>query len=93
MTNLEKYLSTFPSMAAGRVRKCLEMQVRVNGGDLMTRAALIESRVTAGGRTTIRKSGERVLMMPDGVFLDQFNTTKLGLDYADFLEAHKLTTA
>lgn len=85
MSRMEEFASTFGPMAAARVRKTLEMQVRVNGDKFMTRAQMIEERVSAGAQVTIRKNGERILMRPDGPFLDQYNATKLGLDYAEWL--------
>lgn len=59
----------------------LDQLVRVNGGGFMTRRALIENRVAAGARVMDRR-GERVLMNPDGSWLDTRNITKAGLDYA-----------
>lgn len=62
----------------------LDMQVCVNGGEFMSRRALIERRVAAGARVVDRK-GERVLMNCDGSWLDSRNITKTGLDYAAYL--------
>lgn len=64
-----------------KVEAALDMQVRVNGGEFMTRRQLIERRVRAGARVVERK-GERVLMNPDGSWLDVRNITSTGLDYA-----------
>ena len=70
-----------------RIAETLDTQVKVNGGEFMTRRALIERRVTAGARVMERR-GERVLMNPDGSWLDLRNITKIGLDYAEQLEGH-----
>ncbi len=56
--------------------------VRVNGGFIMTRRALVENRVAEGARVALRKNGERVLMDPDGSWLDAKAITQAGLDYA-----------
>ena len=67
-----------------RITETLDTQVRVNGSEFMTRRALIEWRVAAGAYVTERR-GERVLMNPDGSWLDTRNITKIGLDYAERL--------
>lgn len=82
---LETFLNTLSPMAAGRARKSLEIQVRVNGDKFMTRAAMIEERVASGAQVTELKNWGRVLMLPDGAFLDQRNATGYGLDYASYL--------
>ena len=64
-----------------KANAALDMLVRVNGGEFMTRRALVERRVAAGARVIDRR-GERVLMNPDGSWLDTRNITKAGLDYA-----------
>ena len=65
-----------------KANAALDMLVRVNGGAFMTRRALVENRVAAGARVIDRR-GERVLMNPDGSWLDTRNITKAGLDYAE----------
>ena len=55
--------------AAKRIATVLDTQVRVNGGEFMTRRALIHDRVAKGARVVIHR-GERVLLSPDGVWLD-----------------------
>ena len=65
-----------------KANAALDMLVRVNGGEFMTRRALVERRVAAGARVIDRR-GERVLMNPDGSWLDTRNITKAGLDYAE----------
>ena len=67
-----------------KANAALDMLVRVNGGEFMTRRALVERRVAAGARVIDRR-GERVLMNPDGSWLDTLNITKAGLDYAQEL--------
>ena len=64
-----------------KANAALDTLVRVNGGEFMTRRALVERRVAAGARVIDRR-GERVLMNPDGSWLDTRNITKAGLDYA-----------
>ena len=64
-----------------KANAALDMLVRVNGGEFMTRRALVERRVAAGARVIDRR-GERVLMNQDGSWLDTRNITKAGLDYA-----------
>ena len=68
-----------------RIAETLDMQIRVNGREFMTRRALIERRITAGAQV-INRRGERVLMNLDGSWLDMRNITKIGLDYAEQLE-------
>ena len=68
-----------------RANAALDMQVRVNGNAFMTRRALVEQRVASGARVVERRNGERVLMNPDGSWLDTRNITKAGLDYAETL--------
>lgn len=82
---LEFFLATLSPMMAGRARKSLEMQVRVNGASFLTRGVMIADRVSQGGVVTLRKNGERVLVLPSGVFLDERNATAFGLDYASWL--------
>ena len=86
---MESFLATLSPMQAGRARKSLALQVRVNGQQFMTRAALIEDRIASGARVTLHKNGERVLMQLDGVFLDTRNATAFGLDYASYLASEK----
>ena len=64
-----------------KANAALDMLVRVNGGEFLTRRALVERRVAAGARVIDRR-GERVLMNQDGSWLDTRNITKAGLDYA-----------
>ena len=66
-----------------RIDAALDMQVRVNGGEFMTRRALVRRCVGQGYRVTTRRNGERVLMSPDGSWFDARNITKTGLDYAE----------
>ena len=69
-----------------KANAALDMQVCVNGGQFMSRRALVELRVAAGAKVIDRK-GERVLMNPDGSWLDRRNITKAGLDYAEGMQA------
>ena len=62
--------------------RTLDMQVRVNGREFITRRALIERCVANGYRVTLRRNGERVLMAPDGSWFDARNITATGMDYA-----------
>ena len=74
---------------AARTNATLDVQVCVNGGEFMTRRALIEQRVAAGARVVERR-GKRVLMNPEGSWLDSKNITKIGLDYAQTLIRERL---
>ncbi len=61
----------------------LDMMVRHNGATrLISRRNLIQQKISEGAIVTIRKNGERVLMSPNGAWLDTRNITKIGLDYA-----------
>jgi hypothetical protein len=82
---LDKFLSTLNPMQAAKARQCLEMFVKHNGGDIYRRHVLIETKLTAGAKVELRRNGERVLMNPNGSWLDRANITKTGLDYAEFI--------
>jgi hypothetical protein len=70
-----------------RIETTLGIMVRHNGAaNLISRRDLILQKMAAGARVTIRKNGDRVLMSPDGAFLDTRNITKIGLDFAQQLE-------
>lgn len=84
MRNLESFLAKLPPMQAARARAALETKIRLNGGLSWQRHHIIQSRVNAGALVGIHR-GERVLMNPDGSFLDTKNATKIGIDYAEFL--------
>ena len=83
---LSEYLSSLNPMRAAKARAALEMFVKHNGGGIYRRHILIESKMASGARITTRKNGERVLMNPDGSWLDTMNITKTGLDYAEYIE-------
>lgn len=71
-----------------RAEAALDVMVRHNGAArLVSRRSIVETKVAAGARVVLRKTGERVLMSPDGAFLDAKNITKAGLDYAERLQA------
>ena len=74
-------MSNITAAQKAKAEAALDMMVRVNGGEFLTRRALVERRVAAGARVIDRR-GERVLMNPDGSWLDTRNITKAGLDYA-----------
>jgi hypothetical protein len=82
---LESYLATFDPMPRAKARAALEMQVRVNGQDFMTRAALMASRVASGATLKETKHSGRVLMSRDGAFFDRRNATATRLAYAGWL--------
>ena len=65
-----------------KANAALDMLVRVNGGEFLTRRALVERCIAQGYQVTTRKNGERVLMSPAGSWFDARNITKAGLDYA-----------
>lgn len=75
-----KTLST--PRAQFNAKAAMNMQVRVNGKEFMSRAAMIESRVKAGA--TVDKEKGR-LINPDGTFLEGKNITTTGLKYAEHL--------
>ena len=81
-------MSSLKQAQAAKASAALDMLVRFNGGPMMTRRAIVECRVAAGAQVTERK-GERVLMNPDGSWLDARNITKAGLDYAESILAEK----
>ena len=83
---MRDYLATLTPMRAAKAKAALEKQVRVNGAEFMTRAALTERCVAQGYRVTLRRNGERVLMSPDGSWFDAANMTTTALDYAAFLQ-------
>lgn len=72
---------------SARINSALDMQVRVNGREFMTRRALVERCIAQGYRVTLRRNGERVLMSKDGSWFDTRNITKIGLDYAESLQS------
>lgn len=78
--SFEQYLATLLPMRAARVKATLETQVRVNGGEFMTRLALIEARIAKGGGVAFR--GHERVLMTDGAWLDERNITRTGIDYA-----------
>jgi len=80
-------MSDISAARQARIDAALDTQVRVNGREFMTRRALVERCVAQGYRVTERRGGERVLMSPDGSWLDAKNITKTGLDYACRLPA------
>jgi hypothetical protein len=83
---MEAFLVTIEApMVRQKARNALEMQVCLNGGEFLTRAAIIERRVTEGATLRETKSFGRVLERPDGAFLDARNITATGLRYAEWL--------
>ena len=83
---MNAFLATLSPMRAAKAEAALNMMVRHNGARiLVSRASIVESKVSAGAKVTLRKNGERVLMDADGCFLDVRNITATGLDYASFL--------
>lgn len=74
-------MSSIVKAQEARKNKILDTNVRVNGGVIISRRELILNRVELGAYITVI-NGERVLMSPDGAFLDALNITKTGLDYA-----------
>jgi hypothetical protein len=82
---VQEFLAPMPPMNRKRAENALEMMVRVNGCySLVSRASLIEQRVSEGAVMAARK-GEPILQRQDGAFLDARQITKTGLDYANFL--------
>lgn len=78
------FLETLSPLHRGRAGKVLATQTRVNGDRVLSRAELISERISLGSKiNTVR--GERVLEMPNGVFLSQKSITSIGMDYAAFL--------
>lgn len=76
-----------PNMAA-KTKAALEMQIRHNGKEFLSRAALVERWVAGGAKvetTTIGGRPQRVLMSKEGTFLDTRAITKTGLDYAEHI--------
>lgn len=82
--DMETFLATLSPMHAAKAKSALEMQVRLNGGEILPRYRIIEQRVAAGA-TIGSFHGEPILQRPDGAFLDKRNITLTGLDYARFL--------
>lgn len=83
---LDAFLDTLPAIQRTRARAALERQVRLNGAEFLTRAAIVERRVNEGAAITSNSFG-RVLMASNGAFLDARNITAFGLDYAAFLQS------
>lgn len=83
---LNSYLNTLEPMPRGRARKTLEMQVRYNGGEFLTRAALIERKVAEGATLEPRKDS-MILMGKNGAFFDASSITAIGMRYATYLIA------
>lgn len=84
----ETFASSLKPMTAAKVKAALETQVRHNGKEFLTRAALVERQIAEGAAVQTMKIGgkeQRVLMGKDGAFLDQRAITKAGLDYAEHL--------
>lgn len=71
---------------AAKVNAALDTLIRVNGGEFMTRRALVERCISQGYKVTVRRNGERVLMAPNGSWFDTRNITKAGLDYAEAIQ-------
>jgi hypothetical protein len=85
MNKLEEYLHGQGEPHKTRTRNALEMKVRLNGGEILTRAKIVERRVAAGAKVVNKGKLGAVLMSPDGSFLDEKNITKRGITYALFL--------
>lgn len=85
MTKLEEYLEGQDEPHKTRTRNALEMQVRLNGGEFLTRAEIVERRVAAGATVVNKGKWGLVLQSPDGAFFDERNITKRGIQYALFL--------
>lgn len=84
MRNITTFLTTKTPMAKARAEKALLVQVRVNGGSIMTRKELIEKRV-AEGSFMAQVGGETVLKNKDGSFAMKSDFTKTAIDYAEHL--------
>ena len=85
-----QFLDTLSPMRAAKAKAALEVQVRVNGAEFMTRQALIEREVRAGRRVVVRRNGERVLMDQSGAWFDAKAVTVTGLDYAAWLSVESV---
>ncbi len=93
-TAADKFTSGMKPMTAAKAKAALETQVRHNGKEFLSRAALVEREIANGATVqTMKIAGkdQRVLMGKDGAFLDTRNITKAGLDYAEHLSAMKPT--
>jgi len=84
MRNIDTFLNTKTPMARARAEKALMVQVRVNGGAIMTRKKLIEQRVSEGSFISVI-GGEKVLENKDGSFAMKADFTKTAIDYAEHL--------
>ncbi len=82
---LDDYITVFPPMRAAKVKSALQMHVRVNGNEFMTREALVRRCVAQGYTMRCRRNGEVVLMSPDGSWFDARNITVTGLHFAQSL--------
>lgn len=73
------------AMRRGKAAATLQVRLRHNGSEPLYRFELIENMIKEGATVEITKRGERRLMRPNGSFLDEQNTTKIGMDYASYL--------
>ena len=89
-TRYQSFLAEMTPMQAAKARSALETQVRLNGQEFLQRHELIGRRVDAGAQIESHPKLGRILKNADGSFLDTRNATKTGLDYAEFLQQHKM---
>jgi hypothetical protein len=84
--SLDRFLAQFPQLAGAKANAALTKKV-MWAGVYLPRHGNVEQRVAEGWHVETTPKGERRFYSPDGRFLTEKDTSKVALDYAEFLRA------
>jgi hypothetical protein len=84
--NLDRFITQFPRLAGAKANAALTKKVMWSGV-YIPRHEHVEQRVAQGWHVETTPKGERRFYGPDGRFLTEKDTSKVALDYAEFLRA------
>ncbi len=83
--DLQGFTDGVSEVTKHRVVSVLSKEIRHNGGPIMTRRDLIESCLKDGWRVKVDR-GRRQFTSPTDSYLKEQSITKIGMDYAQYLE-------